>query len=51
MRYADDDGLPMYYLLLRDPEDKELRLGPFEDEQTALEEADRVFGSLTWSAS
>ncbi len=51
LRYADDDGLPMYYLVLRDPRDQELRLGPFEDEQTALEEATRVFGSLTWSGT
>ncbi len=50
LRYADDDGLPMYYLVLRDPSDGELRLGPFEDEQTALAEAERVFGTLTWSA-
>jgi hypothetical protein len=51
LRYADDDGLPMYYLLLRDAAGGELRLGPFEDEDSALAEAERVFGSLTWSAS
>ena len=50
LRYADDDGLPMYYLLLRDSGDQELRLGPFVDEETALAEAERVFGSLSWSA-
>lgn len=50
LRYADDDGLPMYYLVLRDSAGGELRLGPFEDEQAALAEADRVFGSLSWSA-
>jgi len=50
LRYADDDGLPMYYLQLRDPKGGELRLGPFDDEDSALDEAERVFGSLAWSS-
>ena len=50
LRYADDDGLPMYYLVVREHVSGQLQLGPFEDEETALAEAERVFGSLSWSA-